>query len=92
MQSFETSLEQYKTLGGRYPTTSQGLEAMVKKPTDSPIPRRWNSTLKEEALLDPWDTKYKYEFPGKKDARTPEITSAGPDGEFGTDDDQSSQD
>jgi len=45
----------------------------------------------EEALLDPWDTKYKYEFPGTKDVNRPEITSAGPDREFGTDDDQSNQ-
>ncbi len=93
MNSFESVLEQYKNIGGMYPTTSQGLEALIKKPTDSPRPRRWTQSLDdEEALLDPWGTKYKYEYPGKQDPSRPEIISAGPDAEFGTDDDQSNQD
>ena len=93
MRSFESNLEQYKNIGGVYPSTSQGLEAFLKKPTDSPRPRRWIQTLKdEEALLDPWDTKYKYQYPGSKDPSRPEIISAGPDKSFGGDDDQSNQD
>ena len=93
MRSFESNLEQYKNIGGRYPSTSQGLEALIKKPTDAPRPRRWTQSLdSEEALFDPWDTKYKYEFPGTQDPSRPEIISAGPDKEFGTDDDQSNQD
>jgi general secretion pathway protein G len=93
MKSFESNLEMYKNLGGMYPTTSQGLEALLKKPADSPRPRRWNQSLDdEEALFDPWGNKYKYEYPGKQDPSRPEIISGGPDGEFGTDDDQSNQD
>lgn len=93
MKSFESSLEQYKNIGGMYPTTTQGLEALFKKPADSPRPRRWIQTIdKEEALYDPWDTKYKYQYPGSKDPNRPEIISAGPDKAFGTDDDQSNQD
>lgn len=93
MKSFVSVLEQYKTIGGRYPSTSQGLEALLKKPTDAPRPRRWTKSLdSEDALLDPWDTKYKYQFPGSKDPSRPEIISAGPDRTFGSDDDQSSQD
>jgi hypothetical protein len=45
----------------------------------------------EEALFDPWDTKYKYEYPGSKDPTRPEIISAGRDKQFGTEDDMSSQ-
>lgn len=93
MKTFESSLEQYKNIGGMYPTTSQGLEALYKKPTDSPRPRRWTQTIdKEDALFDPWDTKYKYQYPGSQDPSRPEIISAGPDKSFGTDDDQSNQD
>ncbi|MFT6238108.1 MAG: general secretion pathway protein G [Paracoccaceae bacterium] len=93
MTSFESNLEQYKNIGGVYPSTSQGLEALLKKPADSPRPRRWIKTLKDEAaLLDPWDTKYKYQYPGTQDASRPEIISAGPDKAFGSDDDQSNQD
>ena len=92
MTEFSAILEQYKNIGGVYPSTSQGLEAFLKKPTDSPRPRRWIQTLKdEEALLDPWDTKYKYQYPGSKDSSRPEIMSAGPDKQFGSEDDMSSQ-
>jgi len=93
MKSFESNLEQYKNIGGTYPSTSQGLEAFFKKPTDAPRPRRWIQTIdKEEALFDPWDTKYKYAYPGSKDPSRPEIISAGPDKQFGSEDDMSNQD
>jgi len=93
MKSFESALDQYRNNGGNYPSTSQGLEALLTKPTDSPRPRRWTKMLKsEDDLLDPWKTKYKYQYPGSQDASRPEIISAGPDKAFGSDDDQSNQD
>ena len=93
MGSLMTGLESYKRNGGDYPSQDQGLEALYEKPTTSPKPRRWVQLVKkEDGLLDPWKTKYKYKFPGSKDPNTPEIISAGPDKKFGTDDDQSSQD
>jgi general secretion pathway protein G len=92
MTSFSSSLEQYKNIGGKYPSTSQGLEALVRKPSSSPRPRDWVQSLDdEEALYDPWDTLYKYEYPGSKDPSRPEIISAGPDKQFGSEDDMSSQ-
>lgn len=93
MKSFEANLEQYNNIGGTFPSTSQGLEALYKKPTDAPRPRRWTQTIKsEDGLLDPWGTKYKYQYPGTQDETRPEIISAGPDKKFGTDDDMSNQD
>jgi general secretion pathway protein G len=93
MTTFESALEQYKNIGGAYPSTEQGLEALYEKPTSAPRPRRWVQIVKkEEALFDPWDTKYKYQFPGSKDESAPEIISAGPDRKFGTEDDMSNQD
>lgn len=92
MKSFESNLDQYNNIGGTYPSTSQGLEALLKRPTDSPRPRNWTQTLKdEEALSDPWGTKYKYEYPGTIDRSSPQITSAGPDKEFGNEDDITNQ-
>ena len=92
MTSFSSALEAYKNIGGKYPSTSQGLEALLKRPTSSPRPRDWVQALDdEEALFDPWDTKYKYEYPGSKDPTRPEIISAGRDKQFGTEDDMSSQ-
>lgn len=93
MGSLMTALDQYEQLAGNYPTTSQGLEALMVKPTSAPRPRRWNQTVtSESALYDSWKTKFKYTYPGTQNPRLPEIISAGPDLEFGTDDDQSSQD
>ena len=93
MNTLMTGLESYKRNGGSYPTNDQGLEALYEKPTSAPRPRRWVQLVKkEEGLFDPWDTKYKYQFPGSKDPNIPEIISAGPDRKFGTEDDQSTQD
>ena len=92
MTTFSSGLEQYKNIGGKYPSTSQGLEALLRKPSSSPRPRDWVQILEDEdALFDPWDTKYKYEYPGSKDPSRPEIISAGPDKQFGSEDDMSSQ-
>ena len=92
MTSFSSALEAYKNIGGKYPSTSQGLEALLERPQSSPRPRDWVQALDdEEALFDPWDTKYKYEYPGSKDPSRPEIMSAGPDKQFGSEDDMSSQ-
>jgi general secretion pathway protein G len=88
---FDTTLEQYRNIGGHYPSTEQGLEALFKKPTTPPHPRRWKQSLLE-VPRDPWKTPYKYQYSGSKDLRLPEIISAGPDREFGTEDDQSNQD
>lgn len=86
-------VDMYKVNGKRYPTEAQGLEALIKKPTTSPRPKRWSQSLdSEESLYDPWETKYQYKYPGSKDPSTPEIISAGQDKVFGTDDDISSQD
>ena len=91
--SFKSALDLYKMNGRKgYPTTAQGLEALVKKPTSAPIPRDWSNSLKKEALVDPWGNKYKYQFPGSKNTKEPEITSAGANGTFGDDDDLSNQD
>ena len=84
-------LEEYRMLGGMYPSQAQGLMALVMKPTTAPIPRRW-AQIYDEAPLDSWDNELKYLFPGSQNPKKPEVISAGPDEKFGTDDDVSSQD
>ncbi|YCM44994.1 type II secretion system protein GspG [Verrucomicrobiaceae bacterium 227] len=91
--SLATNLENYKNIGGHYPSQSQGLEALITKPSTAPRPRRWTQTLdSDKSLYDPWGTKLEYHYPGKQDPTRPEIISAGPDKVFGGEDDQSSQD
>ena len=86
-----SSLKTYKINAGNYPTTQQGLSALVTKPTSTPVPKRWVSVLKK-LPLDPWNNEYGYKFPGKKDPSEFELISKGKDGIDGTEDDLSSQD
>ena len=85
------ALRSYKNLAGNYPTTQQGLKALVEKPTSTPVPRRWASSMKK-LPLDPWQNEYGYKFPGSKDPSEYEIISKGKDGIEGGEQDYSSQD
>jgi general secretion pathway protein G len=87
----QNALEIYKLEGGSYPSTAQGLKALIEKPVSEPVPAKWQQTMKFEPL-DPWKNPYGYKYPGSKDSTKPELISAGPDGIFGNEDDFSSQD
>lgn len=86
-----SALEGYKLNANVYPTTQQGLKALVEKPTSSPQPRRWVQVAKS-IPTDPWNSEYRYQFPGSKNASQFELISNGPDGRPNTEDDISSQD
>lgn len=90
-KSFESALAMYKLNGGSYPTTQQGLKALVDKPSSTPVPRRWIQVMKK-LPPDPWGADYGYRFPGRKQASDFEMISKGPDGIENTPDDLSSQD
>jgi general secretion pathway protein G len=90
-KSFESALAMYKLNAGSYPSTQQGLKALVDKPTSTPVPRRWVQVM-SKVPDDPWGAPYMYRFPGKKRANEFEIISKGPDGMENTADDLSSQD
>ncbi|MEM6912093.1 MAG: type II secretion system major pseudopilin GspG [Verrucomicrobiota bacterium] len=85
-----TALQGYENLALFLPSDEQGLEALVTRPSGAPEPRRWTQKLKE-VPIDPWGTPYQYLRRGRKKAETFEIISAGPDEEFETEDDLSSQ-
>ena len=90
-KSFQSALAMYKLNAGMFPTTQQGLKALVDKPTTTPAPRRWVQVM-SKLPPDPWGADYIYRFPGKKRANDFEIISKGPDGLENTGDDLSSQD
>ena len=90
-KSFESALAMYKLNAGSFPTTQQGLKALVEKPSSTPEPRRWVQVM-SKLPEDPWGASYTYRFPGKKRANDFEIISKGPDGTENTGDDLSSQD
>ena len=89
--SIGSALRAYKINAGNYPTTQQGLKALVEKPTAVPVPRRWTQVMKKMPL-DPWQNEYGYKFPGSKDPTEFEIISKGKDGIEGGEQDYSSQD
>jgi general secretion pathway protein G len=89
--AISSALQTYKLNAGQFPTTQQGLQALVTKPTGTPVPRRWVS-LAKSVPLDPWGAEYIYRFPGKKNPTEFEIISKGQDGMENTADDISNQD
>lgn len=68
MRILEDSLKRYKLDNGRFPTTEQGLEALVQKPTIGVVPRSWpigGYLDKPEIPVDPWGNQYVYISPGQ---------------------------
>jgi len=81
----------YEMDNGFYPTTEQGLKALVERPSTNPQPRNWRP-IRQSVPRDPWGNEYRYAYPGRKIPSQFEIYSYGPDGQPGTDDDISTQD
>lgn len=64
VMAIHSALELYKLDNDHYPSTEQGLIALVIKPTTSPSPQNWNSYLKS-LPKDPWGNPYIYLNPGQ---------------------------
>jgi general secretion pathway protein G len=89
--SLGSVLKMYKINNGFYPSTAQGLKALVTRPGGAPTPKSWTA-LADKVPLDPWGQEYTYKFPGSKVATEFELVTKGKDGQLGTEDDMSSQD
>lgn len=79
--SIETSLKMYRLDNGHYPTTEQGLLALIEKPATEPIPVNWNEKgylEKQRVPKDPWGKGYLYLSPGVNDEY--DVISYGADG------------
>jgi general secretion pathway protein G len=64
IKDLEQALEMYKLDVGRFPSTSEGLAALVEKP---PTAAGWNGPyLKSDVPLDPWNREYMYKYPGER--------------------------
>lgn len=70
-------LDMYKLDVGAYPTTQQGLQALMEKPTGVSI---WNGPYVkgDKAPLDPWNRAYTYRFPSTRQNRDYDLCSGGP--------------
>ncbi len=84
--ALENSISMYKLDNYNYPTTEQGLEALVEETTTEPLPRRFQEGGYVKRLPnDPWGNEYQLLNPGENGKV--DLFSMGPDGEAGTDDD-----
>lgn len=81
-----TALQGYEMKARRFPTTQQGLKALVDKPSLAPVPSSWRQQM-EKVPRDPWDEEYIFVQPGKMNKGKYDIISKGPDRAEGTEDD-----
>lgn len=83
------ALDLFETDNGFYPTTEQGLSALISSPTSLPVPPNWRgSYLKKKAVpTDPWGHPYVYVCPGAHNSDGYDLSSYGRNGVEGNDDD-----
>lgn len=78
--AIQSALNLYKLDNSIYPTTDQGLQALVEKPSSSPVPHNWKEEgYLEELPIDPWGNGYQY----INDNEKLRIFSYGPKGQDG---------
>ena len=84
--AIENALDMYKLDNGYYPTEAQGVNALVIKPIELPIPRIYpHNGYIRRLPQDPWNNAYQINNPGRYNEI--DIFSVGPDKVIGTEDD-----
>jgi general secretion pathway protein G len=86
LQSVATSLEQFELDVQRFPSTEEGLEALMIRPPALAPEAQWNGPYLKEPPLDPWHRRLIYRFPGER-AVDYDLLSVGADGQEGSPDD-----
>ncbi len=82
------ALDEYQLDNACYPTTAQGLKALVEKPTSDPLPsERWRKYLMKKVPKDPWGNEYIYVYPGAHNPDSYDLSSMGKNKLAGDDDD-----
>lgn len=82
--TLEQSIIMYRLDNFRVPSTDQGLQALIEKPSSSPEPKQWNPEgylQKRKIPDDPWGNPYQYISPGRESAY--DLYSLGADGKEG---------
>ncbi len=86
ISQIELALDTFEIEVGRFPTTAEGLVALVKQPTTAA--EGWNGPyLRRDVPLDPWGEEYQYRYPGTYNQNGCDLYSTGPDRKMGGDDD-----
>ena len=80
LDAFDKALAAYRLDNGHYPSTEQGLRALVERPSDEP---KWSGPFLAKSLpTDPWGHAYVYRMPGEQ-GRDYDMYSLGKDGQRG---------
>lgn len=79
IRTIENALDTYRLHNSHYPSTDQGLEALVSKPSGSPEPKNWRGPYLKQSPKDPWGNEYGY----IREGSSYEIISYGADGQAG---------
>lgn len=83
--ALEVALDAFEIDISRFPTTSEGLKALVEKPSNAD---EWKQPyIRRGSPKDPWGNEYIYKQPGQYNEYGYDLSSAGPDGQMGGDDD-----
>jgi general secretion pathway protein G len=79
------ALDTFEVDNGRFPTTEEGLAALVQQPSGQ---TNWNGPyIRGRVPTDPWGNSYIYRYPGQHNHNSFDLYSMGPDGQEGGEDD-----
>ena len=81
ISSIKTALDAYEVDNGGYP---KSLQDLIQQPNNA---RNWHGPYLDNLPVDPWGNPYVYVFPGRHNPNAFDLSSVGPDGKAGTDDD-----
>lgn len=90
ISGFEQALNQFNLDCGFFPSTEQGLKALIEAPSVGKPCKNYDPDgylKKKQVPEDPWKQPYLYESPGKHNASSYDLYSAGPDKQPGSEDD-----
>jgi general secretion pathway protein G len=82
--AFSTALDVFEVDNGYYPKGKNGLFDLVQQPRDA---QNWHGPYIKEVPKDPWQNDYIYECPGRHNPTSYDLSSVGPDGRSGGEDD-----
>jgi len=83
MSNIATGLKLYELDNGEFPSTEEGLNALLSKSSSA---TNWHGPYLEKKPIDPWGREYKYVYPGEHRAADYDLSSLGKDGVESDDD------
>lgn len=84
ISAYKTALDMFELDNGRFPTSEEGLRALIEKPNDA---QGWKQPYIDAMPDDPWQNEYRYKYPGDHNEHGYDLYSMGPDKQDGTQDD-----